>query len=182
MPTNQYKPLPYKDDARTPSVKQKFRLNYGMIWSETYPVAFFGFLFLLMVTIPLVFTGVLSIYAFGIGLGVILAVAVFFMNPLWLGIYFGLLTILVFVFVPYAWHYAWWVAILVLAYLVVGMFCFPKKKPEPSFDEQRGLPAHTYHEAAQHENDPDAEHPPTQENKFEASQGDAPGDAPKTEG
>lgn len=95
---------------------------------EFWPIVLFGGLFVLMCTLPLIFSGFLSLQALGIGLAFLLAFAVTFLATRFLGLYLFALGVIAFTLQPQAFSMATWVGLFFLLFVLIGAMVLPQKK------------------------------------------------------
>jgi hypothetical protein len=92
-------------------------LSVSGFFREFWPLLIFGTLFLTMFTLPLVFTGFLTLHGLLIVLAFIVALLLAFIQPWALGVYLLLLATLIFVFQPKAYDVAGSVAVIFPAFV-----------------------------------------------------------------
>jgi hypothetical protein len=100
----------------------------SVIFQECWVLLFFGSLFVLMVTLPLVFSGFLSMAAFAIVVAFLGALMIGVVLPKLIGIYILFLTILMFVLQPGAFAVGYPIALLFLGSSLFGLVTIPFKK------------------------------------------------------
>jgi hypothetical protein len=95
---------------------------------EFWPLMFFGLFFLMTMSLPLLFTGFLSLHALLIAFALLAALGLVLVLPKLMAFYVLLMALAVFFLQPQAWQTSTAIGIIFLMFTVIGMVLLPQRK------------------------------------------------------